>query len=143
VVPWQQLRGLDVDVFLEWQRYIKAIHRHLAFGRDLYFGTFDDVVRLEAFGWAQPDSNVGVAGVSASLPFCEPPSTHATIRVDVVLRKAPIVAHCPRRVIGGPRRHLPLDTFARMDLAHGRTCSYVSSDIGATSPSRVAQDAVL
>src|SRR5262245_39939687 len=85
----------------------------------------------------QPLAKVGAGGISASLPFGAPPSTHAAIvSICACVRLLSLrilrlwAGSAPQ---GGISRATTLVLIA---LAQGRTSSYDSSDMGATSPGR-------
>src|SRR6476469_7001835 len=75
--------------------------------------------------------------MSAALPFCAPPSTHAAMvstSFCVRLMSLRIGNVC---VMSAPQGGISrATTLVLIALAHGRASSYDNSDIGATSPGR-------
>src|SRR5581483_2793771 len=87
--------------------------------------------------FVHPSENFGTGGMSASLPRGAPASTHAAIvsigSRDRLLSLRIFSEYSGSAPHGGISRAV---TFVLITFAHGRTSSYDSSDIGATSPGR-------
>src|SRR6476620_2410722 len=85
----------------------------------------------------QPVVSFGAGGMSAALPFCAPPSTHAAMvstSFCVRLMSLRIGNVC---VMSAPQGGISrATTLVLIAFAHGRASSYDNSDIGATSPGR-------
>src|SRR5215470_638298 len=84
----------------------------------------------------QPSRNCFGAGASLGSPGLAPPSTHETrvlICAGVSLRSLEKCPYCGSAYHGGI---FWFTTAIFMAIAQGRASSYVSSDMGATSPGR-------